>query len=100
MIKEQKEKYSWMFAFIGADIDVEKTSLSLGIDSDMAFNYSKSSAGVDSVYCYTTAAISSARGFVAQEVTNASYDSVKTVMKDKYNSITVSDNSLTKGSGT
>ena len=34
MIKEQREKYSWVFSFIGANIDVAHVSDDLGIDND------------------------------------------------------------------
>ena len=50
MIKEQREKYSWIFSFIGANIDVEKVSEDLGIDRKMAKAYTASAAGTDSVY--------------------------------------------------
>ena len=97
MIKEQKEKYFWMFAFIGADIDVEKTSLGLGIDADMAFSYTKSSSGVNSVYCCTTDALSTARGYVAQTSTSLNYNSVKNVIKEQYGSIVGNDSGLSEG---
>lgn len=50
MIKEQREKYNWVFSFIGADIDTAKVSQDLGIDSRMAKSYTKSKAGASSVY--------------------------------------------------
>ena len=50
MIKEQREKYSWVFTFIGANIDVMKVSENLGIDSRLAKSYKASKKGVDSVY--------------------------------------------------
>ena len=50
MIKEQREKYSWVFSFIGANIDVEKTSDDLGIDRKMSKKYTASKRGTASVY--------------------------------------------------
>lgn len=50
MIKEQREKYSWVFSFIGANIDVEKTSEELGIDSKMSRKFTPSKAGTASVF--------------------------------------------------
>ena len=50
MIKEQKEKYSWVFTFIGANIDVEKISEDLGVDKRMAREFSASKRGVDRVF--------------------------------------------------
>lgn len=54
MIKEQKEKYSWLFTFIGANIDVEKTAYDLGIDKGMSATFTCSSEGMASV-CYAHA---------------------------------------------
>ena len=50
MIKEQREKYSWVFTFIGANIDVMKVSQDLGIDSRLSKSYGATSQGVGSVY--------------------------------------------------
>lgn len=50
MIKEQREKYSWIFTFIGANIDVDKTTYDLGIDPNLSKTYTFSSTGVSSVY--------------------------------------------------
>ena len=50
MIKEQREKYSWIFTFIGANIDVMDISQRIGIDSRLAKSYTASKAGTGSVY--------------------------------------------------
>ena len=50
MIKEQREKYSWIFTFIGANIDVMDISQRMGIDSRLAKSYTASKAGTGSVY--------------------------------------------------
>lgn len=50
MIKEQRKKYSWIFTFIGANIDVQKVSQDMGIDTRFAKSYSASKAGTDTVY--------------------------------------------------
>lgn len=50
MIKEQREKYNWLFTFIGANIDVKKVSGDLGIDSRMAKKYTASKTGTRSVF--------------------------------------------------
>ena len=50
MIKEQREKYSWIFTFIGANIDVMQVSQNLGIDSRLAKSYGFTTQGVESVY--------------------------------------------------
>lgn len=41
MIKEQTEKYSWTFLFMGADIDAYEGAASLGIAASNAAQYSK-----------------------------------------------------------
>ncbi len=50
MITEQREKYSWVFSFIGANIDVEHTSDQLGIARRMSRRYTASSRGTASVF--------------------------------------------------
>jgi uncharacterized protein YegL len=50
MIKEQREKYSWIFTFIGANIDVMDISQRMGIDSRLAKSYTASKVGTGSVY--------------------------------------------------
>ena len=61
MIKEQREKYNWLFTFLGANIDVKKVSEDLGVDSRLAKEYSASTAGTNSVYCTMSAAVSAFR---------------------------------------
>lgn len=61
MIKEQREKYSWVFSFIGANIDVERTSFDLGIDQKMAKKYTASKEGTASVFNSVTRGTSSMR---------------------------------------
>lgn len=62
MIKHQREKYSWIFSFIGANIDVEKVSGDLGIDARLAKKYTASKAGTDSVYKAMSCTASLVRG--------------------------------------
>lgn len=50
MIKEQREKYSWIFTFIGANIDTMAVSADLGIDQQYARGYTASKVGTASVY--------------------------------------------------
>ena len=65
MIKEQREKYSWVFTFIGANIDVEKTSDDLGIDRDFAKAYTPTGAGISTVYTSISNGSTSLRGSIA-----------------------------------
>ena len=64
MIKEQREKYSWVFSFIGADIDNIQVSNNLGIDIRLSRKYTKSSVGTNSVYMSMSKAVSKARNSV------------------------------------
>lgn len=50
MIEHQRTKYSWEFMFVGADIDSVSEAVSLGIDANMAANYSKTSIGTEALY--------------------------------------------------
>lgn len=61
MIKEQREKYSWLFTFIGANIDVKQVSDDLGIDSLLAKSYTASAEGTQSVYTAMSATMSYSR---------------------------------------
>ena len=54
MIREQREKYAWVFSFIGANIDVGKTSDDLGIDRKMSKKFTASQAGASSVFASIT----------------------------------------------
>lgn len=45
-----KEKYSWDFSFIGANIDAKKAANDIGISLEDAFSYSNNSIGTQSVY--------------------------------------------------
>lgn len=84
MIKEQREKYSWIFTFIGADIDTMAVSDSLGIDARLARTYTKSAAGSNSVYASVSSAMKKARAskdsLSAEELTenlSASLDDIE-----------------------
>lgn len=45
MIEHEKEKYSWEFIFLGANIDAIATAAKFGIDEDKASNYHADSLG-------------------------------------------------------
>lgn len=63
MIKEQKEKYNWIFSFIGADIDTMKVGENLGIDRRLSKTYTKSYEGTKSVYTSLSKAMSYSRDY-------------------------------------
>ena len=70
MIKEQREKYSWVFTFIGANIDTKTVSESLGIDARLAKSYTASKVGTDSVYKTMSKAVSYTRSASARKMSN------------------------------
>lgn len=80
MIKEQREKYSWIFTFIGADIDTMTVSNNLGIDSRLSKSYTKSVDGSNSVYKSVSKAMKRVRASVdavSMEEVSADLDEIK-----------------------
>lgn len=65
MIAQQKEKHSWEFLFIGANIDTVETAAELGIDKDRAVNYRADSQGTQILYDTISAPISAMRSNMA-----------------------------------
>jgi hypothetical protein len=62
MIEHQQDKYSWLFMFLGANIDAVGEASNLGINTQYARNYTASSVGTDSLYASVSNAIAYARG--------------------------------------
>ena len=62
MIEQQKEKYSWEFLFLGANIDAVATARSFGISEDRAVRYQCDSEGTALNYEVLSCAISDVRG--------------------------------------
>lgn len=62
MIEHQQEKYSWLFIFLGANIDAVGEASNLGINTQYARNYTANSVGTDALYASVSNAISYARG--------------------------------------
>lgn len=50
MIEHQQEKYSWVFIFLGANIDAIGEAESLGINSKLSKTYTASARGTRSLY--------------------------------------------------
>ena len=61
MIKEQTDKYSWSFIFIGANQDAITTAKDLNIDVRNSINYSATAKGTQSIYASLGANLCSAR---------------------------------------
>lgn len=87
MIEEQKNKYNWIFTFIGADIDTMAVSQSIGIDSRMAKTYSKTSTGANSVYNSVSQSITLARAYSNSVNQSISLDEMLNEMSTKLDEI-------------
>ena len=61
MIEEQKNKYSWTFIFIGANIDAAAVGSQIGVDSRLAKQYTANDRGVASLYKSLSVATTMAR---------------------------------------
>ena len=57
MIERQKEKNSWEFLFIGANIDAVETAAQYGIDSDRAVDYCADEKGTKILYATVSESI-------------------------------------------
>lgn len=68
MIEHQQNKYSWIFMFLGANIDAVAEAGSLGINASHAHGYTASSAGTNSLYCCTSNAMSALRSIDIDEL--------------------------------
>jgi len=62
MVNHQKEKYSWEFVFVGANINAFATADTYGIDRGHAINYLQSKVGQQNVFK------SVSRGFAASRI--------------------------------
>lgn len=72
MIKHQREKYSWVFTFLGANIDTDKVSDDLGIDQMLSKKYTANNIGTQSVYNATSKAVSFARSVDVDSINSTS----------------------------
>ena len=62
MIEHQQDKYSWVFMFLGANMDAVSEASSLGINSAFSRTYTASGLGTQSVYNAVSSTLSYARG--------------------------------------
>ena len=51
MIRHQREKYSWEFIFLGANIDAEAAAEEIGIPQKYAANYHADDLGTKAMFC-------------------------------------------------
>jgi uncharacterized protein YegL len=61
MIEHQQEKYSWVFMFLGANMDAVEEAGKYGISSHYAATYTASDLGTTSLYACTSKAVSNLR---------------------------------------
>ena len=61
MIEKQKEKYSWEFIFLGANIDAVTTAEQFGIEEEFAVDYHADSKGTQLNYEAINEAVSNLR---------------------------------------
>lgn len=61
MIEHQQNKYSWVFMFLGANMDAVSEADNLGIDTAYARTYTASDIGTKSVYAAVADSITCAR---------------------------------------
>lgn len=61
MIEHQQSKYSWVFMFLGANMDAVSEAGSLGIKTDFARTYTANEIGTESVYRSVASSLTCAR---------------------------------------
>ena len=81
MIEHQQEKYSWVFMFLGANIDAVSEGASLGIKSGYSKTYTASGIGTQSVYDSASSVLSCARSY-SDSLASEEFDSVVTACLD------------------
>ncbi|HAU84194.1 MAG TPA: hypothetical protein DCW90_01380 [Lachnospiraceae bacterium] len=68
MIKHQREKYNWVFTFLGANIDTMEVSDNLGINRMMSKTYTASKVGTQKVFSAVSKSMSYARDVSLDEL--------------------------------
>ncbi|MFC7372299.1 VWA domain-containing protein [Fictibacillus iocasae] len=61
LITHQKEKYSWEFIFMGANMDVAREASNLGISEEHAYHFEASNEGVEKMYSVMCEAVDEIR---------------------------------------
>ena len=76
MIEHQQDKYSWVFMFIGANIDAVEEASSIGIRASYAKDYSSNSEGTGSVYATLDATMTCLRSVDSLAAQSVDLDSL------------------------
>ena len=83
MIEHQRNKYNWIFTFIGANIDTAEVGNNLGIDAKLSKTYTASKEGTESVFMATSKAMSYTRGVGGQSVNCCAFaDSLSDILDE------------------
>lgn len=83
MIEHQREKYSWVFMFLGANMDAASEAKKIGIDSQLARTYTNSHVGVGTVYNAVSASMSVARSCIQNDAgNNVMMDAMSSALDD------------------
>lgn len=61
MIRHQRDKYSWEFIFLGANIDSESVAEEIGIPQKFAANYRADGHGTNTMFCTMADSVESIR---------------------------------------
>ncbi|MDZ5471405.1 vWA domain-containing protein [Bacillus sp. 31A1R] len=64
LIQHQKEKYSWEFIFMGANIDAAKEANQIGIEVENAYHFEASNKGVEEMYNVISEAVMEKRNLL------------------------------------
>ena len=89
MIEHQQNVYSWVFIFLGANMDAVSEAAGYGINSAHAHTYTASAQGTSSVYYATADALSSIRSIDLDSLTSdcCYMDAVETKISKSLESI-------------
>ena len=84
MIEHQRDKYSWTFMFLGANMDAVSEAATLGISADFSKTYTANSVGTQSVYTSMSKAMSCARSvdFDVKACNSISYTAVMDALNE------------------
>lgn len=82
MIEHQQDKYSWIFMFLGANMDAVEEAGKYGIKSNFAKTYTASARGVDSVYTSVGASVSMVRNAKSFATTDAMEQAAAEALND------------------
>lgn len=76
MIEHQQDKYSWVFMFLGANMDAEKEASDLGIKKGYSKTYTASKAGTTSVYSAVSCAMTATRSVALDALNTEEVDNL------------------------